>query len=187
MIVENLRSVHPRHVKLGFMVFCAILLLLTLLLSRCDPAVDKENLKREIWREVNRVAPQYQLDPGFVYSIIFAESSFNPRAETHVARGLMQLTRQAWEQVSDLPYRQAWNWKTNIQVGCAYLAWCRERFVRNGRQPTYPLLAAAYHYGFGKVLSRGFDMKVLGEHSNHTYRKLFAGELQPVPAPAPIK
>ncbi len=176
-------SVRPRHYKSGFVVFYLLLLILAMFLSRCDQIAETGDLKVDIWREVNRVAPQYRLEPGFVYSIIFAESSFNPQAKTQVARGLMQLTEVAWKQVSDLPYSEAWNWKANIQVGCAYLAWCRERFEKNGRQPTYPMLAAAYHYGFGKVQRSGYDLSALGDNPNHTYRRLFAGELQPVSAP----
>ncbi len=170
----------PLPIKVAFAVFCLILIVLTLVYVRRSL-----DLKTEIWFEVHRVAPRYDLDPGFVYSIIFAESSFNPRAETNVARGLMQLTEVAWKQVSDLSYEYAWDWRSNIQVGCAYLAWCRQRLVSNNQQPTYPLLAACYHYGFGRVQRSGYDMQTLGENRNQTYSRLFAGELRPVPSPLP--
>lgn len=141
--------------------------------------------REEVWHEVQRVAPRYDLDPVFVYSIIFAESSFNSRAETHVARGLMQLTETAWMSVSDRSYREAFNWKANIEVGCAYLKWCKD-FLSSRGQFSYPMLAATYHYGPTRVSRTGYNLANFGQHSNLTYRRMFAGDYRPVAPPVSV-
>ena len=66
-------------------------------------------------------APIHGLNPKFVYAICHAESSLNANAESSVARGMMQLTEAAWSDVTKLHYRQAFEWKTNIEVGLLYL------------------------------------------------------------------
>lgn len=132
-----------------------------------------------VWREVQTQARTAGLDPGFVYAIIWAESSLRPQAETSVARGMMQLTEGAWTTVSNRPYWQAWDWRVNIAVGIDYLAYCRSRLEAND-QFSYPLLAASFRFGPTHVSSNGYDLNRIRQPDNPIYASLFAGDLRPV-------
>lgn len=173
-----------KQYKLVYFAMSATLLISCLFFAQAEP---ETYISRDvIWKEVQKVAPRYDLDPLFVYSIIFAESSFNTRAETHVAKGLMQLTEIAWMSVSDRSYREAFDWKANIEVGCAYLKWCKDDLVRRGRF-SYPMLAAAYHYGPSRVRNQNFNLAGFGQHANLTYRRIFGGDYQPVQPPGLVR
>ena len=130
----------------------------------------------EIRPVVEREAARYGLNPDFVMAVVAAESSFNARASNQRARGLMQLTPPAWETVTDQPFREAWDWKTNVEAGTAYLghlkAWLerRERF-------SYPVLAACYRHGPGRVAEAGFDISRLPPTRNEVYRQLDQGKI----------
>lgn len=132
-----------------------------------------------VWREVQAQARAAAIDPGFVYAIIWAESSLRPKAESSVARGMMQLTEAAWTSVSNRPYWQAWDWRVNISVGIDYLAYCRNQLESAG-QFSYPLLAASYRYGPSHVRLNGYDMNRIRHPDNPIYVALFAGEMRPV-------
>ncbi|MGJ8641621.1 MAG: transglycosylase SLT domain-containing protein [Opitutaceae bacterium] len=136
----------------------------------------------EVWAYIQEVAPQSDLDPQFVYAIAMAESSLDARAESSVARGMMQVTKGAWEDVSDLPYDEAWDWKSNLQVGIGYLVFCRGYLERND-QFSYPLLAASYRYGPYHVGGNEFDISKLEVPLNDIYRSIFEGDWQPVSVP----
>ncbi len=136
----------------------------------------------EVWQFIEEHAPRAGLDPQFVYALAWAESSLDPRAESPVARGLMQLTRIAWEEVSDQPYRLAWKWQVNLQVGLDYLVFCRDFLQRHDRF-SYPLLAAAYRYGPYHVKNHGFDINALQTPKNEIYQAIFAGHVRPVLPP----
>ena len=43
----------------------------------------------EVWAFIEEIAPQSDLDPEFVYAIVWAESSLNARARSSVARGMI--------------------------------------------------------------------------------------------------
>jgi soluble lytic murein transglycosylase-like protein len=132
-----------------------------------------------VWREVQAQSRAAALDPGFVYAIIWAESSLRPDAESQVARGMMQLTEAAWSTVSSRPYWQAWDWRVNIGVGIDYLAYCRDRLESTGNF-SYPLLAASYRYGPNHVRTNGYDLNRIRRPDNPIYVALFAGEMRPV-------
>jgi len=136
----------------------------------------------KVWSYLQENAPDRNLDPGFVYALAWAESSLNPRAESSVARGIMQLTKPTWKDVSDKSYRHAWDWRTNIDVALDYLAFCRELLEKN-QSFSYPLLAAAYRYGPYYVKNRNFDMNRIRQPKNEIYRRIFAGNIRPVAPP----
>lgn len=135
-----------------------------------------------VWSFVQEQATQRNLDPEFVYAIAWAESSLQSRARSSVARGMMQLTRPAWQEVTDESYRKAWDWQTNIQVGIDYLAFCRDFLHRHDRF-SYPLLAASYRYGPYYVQQRGFDLERVRAPKNKIYRAIFAGNVRPLVPP----
>ena len=122
------------------------------------------------------------LEPSFVYAICHAESSLNANAESSVARGLMQLTEAAWIDVTDLHYRQAFDWETNAEVGMLYLQRLK-RMLEKQKVFSYPRLAASYRYGFGALRREKFMVSRLKTPVNRIYRKLFAGDVSPVTPP----
>ena len=136
----------------------------------------------EVWAYISRQAEKSDLDPLFVYARAWAESSLNPNAKSAVARGMMQLTRNVWIEVTDESYRFAWDWKTNIRVGIGYLAYCREYLKRNDSF-SYPLLAASYRYGPYHVKKNGFLIENLKEPKNEIYKSIFEGDINPVDPP----
>jgi soluble lytic murein transglycosylase-like protein len=136
----------------------------------------------EVWAFVQEQAPQKNLDPEFIYALAWAESSLNARARSSVARGIMQLTKPAWTEVSDESYRQAWDWRTNLRVGIDYLAFCRD-FLKRHDSFSYPLLAAAYRYGPYYVKDKNFNLGQIKKPKNEIYRRIFRGNIRPVAPP----
>lgn len=136
----------------------------------------------EVWAYVEEVSARENLDPEFVYALAWAESSLNAKARSPVARGMMQLTRPAWRQVSDESYRQAWDWKTNVRVAVDYLGYCRN-YLEKYDAFSYPLLAASYRYGPYHVKKNGFDISQLRTPRNKIYKRIFEGIIQPVSPP----
>ena len=140
-------------------------------------------IQGSVWEAIQARAAHEGLDAGFVYSLVAAESSFDPHAAHGRARGLMQLTPEAWESVSKIPYPGAvWDWRTSLDVGISRLADLRRKLVAKGVF-SYPLLLEAYQRGPDFVASRKFDLHRMPRPENPIARRLFAGELHPVPPP----
>lgn len=137
----------------------------------------------EVWSYIEEQASRQGIDPEFVYAIAWAESSLNARARSSVARGMMQITRPAWREVSDESYRHAWDWRTNVRVGIDYLAFCRDYLKQHG-EFTYPLLAAAYRYGPYHVKKSDFKISEMEPPENLIYESIFNGHTNPVEPPA---
>jgi len=136
----------------------------------------------KVWEKIAREAPAMGLEPSFVYAVCHAESSLDANAETSVARGMMQLTEAAWSDVTQLHYRQAFDWETNVEVGMLYLKRLR-KMLESQEVFSYPRLAASYRYGFGALRKEKFMVSRMKTPVNRIYRKLFAGELAPVDPP----
>lgn len=135
-----------------------------------------------VWPVVYELSTQAGLDPEFVYALAWAESGLNAKARSSVARGMMQLTRPAWDQVTDESYRLAWEWQTNVRVAIDYLAYCRD-YLKVRDSFSYPLLAASYRYGPYYVQARDFDIQQLKPPKNEIYKRIFAGNVRPVSPP----
>ena len=138
--------------------------------------------KDEVWRKITQEAPALGLEPTFVYAICHAESSLNANAESSVAKGMMQLTEAAWSDVTKLHYRQAFEWETNVEIGMLYLERLKG-MLESQALFSYPRLAASYRYGYGALRKEQFMVSRLKTPINRIYRKLFAGELNPVEPP----
>ena len=138
----------------------------------------------EVWQKISREAPKHGLEPTFVYAICHAESSLNANAESSVAKGMMQLTKAAWSDVTKLHYRQAFEWETNVEVGMLYLQRLKG-MLESQNLFSYPRLAASYRYGYGALRKEQFMVSRLKTPINRIYRKLFAGNLRPVEPPQP--
>lgn len=136
----------------------------------------------KVWYKIEKEAPLNGLSSSFVYAICHAESSLNANAESSVARGMMQLTEAAWLDATDLHYRQAFEWETNVEVGILYLAKLKGILERNNVF-SYPRLAASYRYGYGALRKEKFMVSRMKTPVNRIYRKLFAGDLSPIIPP----
>ena len=99
---------------------------------------------------VEKYSKEYNLDENFVYSIIKAESKFNPNALSHKgAKGLMQIAdiTRDWAIVElDLDKNiDIYDPETNIMIGCWYLNRLYKEFGDTD------LVIAAYNGGSGNV------------------------------------
>ena len=132
-----------------------------------------------VWKKVQQEAAIYDLEPEFVFAIVFAESSFRPRASNTGGNGIMQVSEATWGDMTNHPYDMVWDWRVNIEVGTAYLGWCKE-YLESKKKFSYPLLAACYNKGPDFVRRNNFNIKKVGKTTNLTYQQLFQGNLDPV-------
>jgi soluble lytic murein transglycosylase len=122
--------------------------------------------------EVNKYSNKFGVEKSFIFSIIRAESFFDPEIESPVhARGLMQLMPFTANQVSKLiggpeleNLNQLFEPDINIKLGTAYLSRLLRQFDQN-----YMLAAAAYNAGPHRVqtwLSQfgHYDQDIFVEH-----------------------
>lgn len=160
--------------------------LLGLLLIGCSRAVvEAPPTQAEIWAAIQPQAQRYRIDPAFIYALVAAESAFDPAARNGEARGLLQLKPAAWATVSTEPYEPTvWAWRANLEAGIDHLAFTRSALQRRSDvEFSYPLLLAAFHYGFDYVEARRFEVGRLECPDNPIYRELWAGRLTPVAPP----
>ncbi len=102
---------------------------------------------------VEKYSDEYDLDKHLVYSMIKAESSFNPNAVSpREAKGLMQIMDSTGEWAAekigleDFTPAQLLEPETNINIGCWYIA----RLLKQYDQDTQ-LALVAYNAGSGNV------------------------------------
>ncbi len=102
---------------------------------------------------VEKYAYEYSLDKSLVYSVIKAESSFDPNAVSpRNAKGLMQIMDSTGEwaaekmEIADFNSEMLLEPETNIRIGCWYIA----RLLKQYNQDT-ELALAAYNAGSGNV------------------------------------
>lgn len=132
-------------------------------------APDHLRVRAERFRPfVTRYAAQYGVYPPLVYAVIHSESSFNPRARSHVpAYGLMQLVpRSGGRDAYLLVYKQdrmlsdtyLYDPERNIELGIAYLHILQDRYFRRVENPMNRMLCAiaGYNTGAGNVC-KAFD------------------------------
>ena len=146
------------------------------------PTAGTRPTPERVWKYISKEAPRHDLDPAFVYAIAKAESNLDPLANSGYAHGMMQLSKPAWNEVSNASYRLAWNWYSNVTVAMDYLAFCKQ-FLEKADKFSYPLLAACYRYGPYKVKAAGYSLGQLPAPTNKIYQQLFAGNLQAVKTP----
>jgi membrane-bound lytic murein transglycosylase C len=134
------------------------------------PLVSDHLLKRarKFKKIVHRYARQYQIPAPLVFALIQTESSFNPRARSHIpAYGLMQLVpssggKDAYRHIygkskllgPDFLYQP----ENNIELGIGYLNLLMTRYlasIDNMKSRTYCAIAA-YNTGAGNV-ARAFN------------------------------
>ena len=136
----------------------------------------------KVWKHVHKYATRAGLDPHFVFAICNAESSLNANAQTHVARGMMQLTEPAWQDATGKSYSKAFDWETNVETGILYLAKVKGMLIKENVF-SYARLAACYLYGFERLRKERFYVGKLPRPENLIYQKLFDGNVAPVKVP----
>ena len=114
-------------------------------------------------KEIIKQANRFNIDPAIALAITETESSFNPKATSHIpAYGLMQLVpssgaRDAYRYVykKDKVLKKGFLYKpkNNIELGCAYLAKIRYDYFKSVRDDNsaYMCTIAAYNTGIGNV------------------------------------
>jgi hypothetical protein len=91
-----------------------------------DSVVVRDLGRRDIEALVERLAPDYGLDPALVLAVVKVESNFNPDARSPKnAQGLMQLIP---ETAARFGVRNVWDPLDNLRGGMSYLRWLLDRF-----------------------------------------------------------
>lgn len=100
---------------------------------------------------IEEYSDEYNLDKYFVMAVIKAESNYNPKAHSGVARGLMQITESTAEWIADkmkieFSADDIENEEINIAMGCYYI-----RYLKDIYNDDNTLVLAAYNAGMGNV------------------------------------
>jgi len=140
-------------------VTCIILVVLLLLgslaLNRANDYFMKKTYPLKYSDMVAKEATANHLDPALVYSVMKAESNFNPDAQSHAgAIGLMQLTPDtfAWIQTklkseAKFTEQDLYTPEVNIRYGCKLLSLLLDKYSQTGTA------LGAYNAGIGTVNS----------------------------------
>lgn len=99
---------------------------------------------------IEKYSEEYGLNKYLVSGVIYAESGFNTKAHSGLARGLMQLTDETADWVAEkmgirYEYDMAEEPETNIKMGCYYLSHLIEKYENT------ETALAAYNGGMGNV------------------------------------
>lgn len=107
---------------------------------------------------VVKYSQENELDPSLVFSVIKAESNFNPQATSHKnARGLMQIIDNTgiWAAnkmgIKEFKVEYLYDPEINIKIGCWYLKKLRNEIYNYNGQLNNELVLAAYNGGIGNV------------------------------------
>lgn len=113
--------------------------------------------------DVIREARRHNLPPSLAFAVMHTESSFNPKARSHIpAYGLMQLVpksgaRDAYQYLYKkdkfVSGRYLYKPQNNIELGCAYLGKLRNVYFKGVTDDdrAYPCVISAYNTGPGNV------------------------------------
>ncbi|WP_404360794.1 transglycosylase SLT domain-containing protein [Methylotuvimicrobium sp. KM1] len=138
------------------------------------------NPNRQIVKSwVEKIAPNYGIDPELVMAVIQAESAFNPGALSNKnAQGLMQLIPATAERFG---VKDTFNPIQNIKGGTAYLHWLMRHFNGN-----VEWVLAAYNAGEGAV-ERYKGVPPYRETQNYvkTILKKYPNKTHPIPGEHP--
>lgn len=126
---------------------------LVLLVFSALPAAANNLANTAQWTsKIQNAATKYQVDPKLVQAVMGYESGGNPRAQSGVADGLMQLKPSTMQWLGFNP-SQIFDPQTNIDAGTKYLAYLLHEFKGN-----VPLAIAAYNKGQGAVIKAGYKI-----------------------------
>jgi soluble lytic murein transglycosylase-like protein len=112
---------------------------------------------------IAEMSHKYNIDPNLLAIIMTMESGGYAKADSGVARGLMQITPPTAKDIASKYLKEPrskydlWDPRTNIEFGAAYLAQLRNEFGSADQGPdwdsTVELLAAGYNGGPGAANS----------------------------------
>ena len=114
-------------------------------------------------KKILKQSKRFNIDPAIAMAVTETESSFNPKATSHIpAYGLMQLVpssggRDAYKYVYGedkfLGKRYLYKPNNNIELGCAYLGKIRHQYFKGIKDDEKALICtvAAYNTGVGNV------------------------------------
>ena len=115
-----------------------------------EPVAQEETLvattpaQRKVVELLNKLAPEYGVNPRLAFAVIRAESNFDPAAVSNKnAQGLMQLIPETSARFN---VTKPFDPEQNIRGGLSYLRWLLAYF-----KGKVPLVAAAYNAGEGTV------------------------------------
>lgn len=125
--------------------------------SIVQAAVQKFDIALDLAEDIYDVAQEEGIEPEIAYGLVKTESSFKPRAVSHVgARGLTQvMPRTAAWMVPGTKAEDLYNRKTNLTLGFRYLNQMIDKYRGNVRDALH-----AYNRGPGtvdKIKRRGGD------------------------------
>lgn len=131
-----------------------------------------QNVPKKIADLVNRLSPEYKVNPQLALAVIQAESNFNPNARSQKnALGLMQLIPETAQRFN---VSKPFDPEQNIRGGLAYLRWLLAYF-----KGKVPLVAAGYNAGEGAVEkyrgippypeTRGYVKRILAVYRSETH------------------
>lgn len=120
--------------------------------------VGKRMFPLEYKELVIKYSKENELDPLLVFSVIKAESNFDPKATSHKnARGLMQIIDNTgiWAAekmgIKEFKTEYLYDPEINIKIGCWYLKNLRNEIYEYNGEINNDLLLAAYNGGIGNV------------------------------------
>tara|TARA_B100001250_G_scaffold149806_1_gene128402 strand:- start:557 stop:1840 length:1284 start_codon:yes stop_codon:yes gene_type:complete len=123
----------------------------------------KDKRVKKYQKEIVKQANRFNIDPSIAMAITETESSFNPKATSHIpAYGLMQLVPKSgardaynfiYKKDKYLNKKYLYKPKNNIELGCAYLAKIRYGYFKSIKNSdnAYLCTIAAYNTGAGNV------------------------------------
>ncbi|HEY5583371.1 MAG TPA: lytic transglycosylase domain-containing protein [Ruminiclostridium sp.] len=136
-----------------FLIMFLFLILLVLFAVNSTEYVLKHMYPITFSEYVGKYSDEYGLDKTLVYSIIKAESGFDPQAiSPRDAKGLMQILDSTGEwaaekiKIEDFESSMLLEPQTNIRIGCWYIARLLAQYNQNTE-----LALAAYNAGGGNV------------------------------------
>ncbi|MBE2216471.1 MAG: lytic transglycosylase domain-containing protein [Opitutaceae bacterium] len=111
-----------------------------------------------LWMGTTGAAKAAQVDDlerhAFLHAIAEVETGGNARAIGRKGeRGMFQFTRTTWRLHSQRAFADAHIPSVSFEIAARHYDWLYDGLLRNGRQPTPYLMAAAWNAGLGRVVN----------------------------------
>lgn len=121
---------------------------------------------------------KFNFEPYLAKDIAMAESRYRADARgTSGERGLFQIMPATWDWATEqlygarLPFSEALDAKTNIEVGLWYLSWIRTYLMKRGHLSDAGIIAS-YNMGVGNLRKRNYEPPKT--HKNKIYARYYS-------------